>query len=154
MLVVTHDIATARRVADYIGMLYLRGLVKFGTKEEMFDSDMPVVRQFLAGATDGPIGMSEEADQGRHPQVKSSYGMTAEETESMEREAGAPDDRESDGNEKASGGDDGERKRVRGNGSRIWHREGRRAEAPRNANGEAEEAEEVPLDEMLEEGEG
>src|SRR6266540_2406292 len=59
MLVVTHDIATARRVADYIGMLYLRGLVKFGTKEEMFDSDIAVVRQFLAGATDGPIGMSE-----------------------------------------------------------------------------------------------
>src|SRR6266540_2004409 len=89
MLVVTHDIATARRVADYIGMLYLRGLVKFGTKEEMFDSDIAVVRQFLAGATDGPIGMSEEADQGRQPQARSSYGMTAEETESMEREAGA-----------------------------------------------------------------
>ena len=93
MLVVTHDIATARRVADYIGMLYLRGLVKFGTKEEMFDSDIAVVRQFLAGATDGPIGMSEEADEGRQAgngQPRSSYGMTAEETESMEREAGAP----------------------------------------------------------------
>src|SRR5205823_552227 len=36
-LVVTHDIATARRVADYIGMLYLRNLVQFGTKEEMFN---------------------------------------------------------------------------------------------------------------------
>src|SRR5437588_9448735 len=59
MIVVTHDIATARRVADYIGMLYLRNLVKFDSKENMFNSDIPVVRQFLAGATEGPIGMSE-----------------------------------------------------------------------------------------------
>jgi phospholipid/cholesterol/gamma-HCH transport system ATP-binding protein len=107
MVVVTHDIATARRVADYIGMLYLRNLVQFDSKENMFNSDIPVVRQFLAGATDGPIGMSEEADQGRqggqgrgrgrnepgpdlHPWLRSSFGMTAEETEAMERDAGAP----------------------------------------------------------------
>jgi hypothetical protein len=55
----------------------------------MFESDIPVVRQFLAGDTDGPIGMSEEADQTK-PQ--SSSGMTADETERMEREAGAPDE--------------------------------------------------------------
>ena len=90
-IVVTHDIATAKRVADYIGMLYRRNLVKFGPAKEMFESDIPVVRQFLAGDTDGPIGMSEEADQTK-PQ--SSSGMTAEETERMEREAGAPDDGE------------------------------------------------------------
>src|SRR5436309_1882948 len=65
-IVVTHDIATARRIADYIGMLYLRNLVQFDTKEQMFDSDLPVVRQFLAGSTRGTIGMSEEADQTKH----------------------------------------------------------------------------------------
>src|SRR5437867_2965794 len=118
MLVVTHDIATARRVADYIGMLYLRGLVKFGTKEEMFDSDIAAVRQFLAGATDGPIGMSEESDQGRQSEAKSSYGMTAEETESMEREAGAPHDGESARSDEAGERDDGTGKRGRGNGGR------------------------------------
>src|SRR2546425_12051816 len=48
-LVVTHDIATARRVADYIGMLYLRNLIQFGTKDDMFSSKIPAVRQFLAG---------------------------------------------------------------------------------------------------------
>jgi ABC-type transporter Mla maintaining outer membrane lipid asymmetry ATPase subunit MlaF len=31
--VVTHDIATVRRVADFIGMLYLRNLVQFDTME-------------------------------------------------------------------------------------------------------------------------
>src|SRR5207302_3229826 len=34
-LVVTHDIATARRIADYIGMLYLKHLVQFGKAKEM-----------------------------------------------------------------------------------------------------------------------
>jgi phospholipid/cholesterol/gamma-HCH transport system ATP-binding protein len=90
-LVVTHDIATARRVADYIGMLYLRNLIQFGTKDEMFTSEIAAVRQFLAGATKGPIGMSEESDQGR--KAASSSGLTAEETEELEREAGAPEPR-------------------------------------------------------------
>jgi phospholipid/cholesterol/gamma-HCH transport system ATP-binding protein len=90
-VVVTHDIATAKNVADFIGMLYRRNLVKFGPAEEMFTSEIPVVRQFLAGATDGPIGMSEEKDSTK---AQSSRGMTAEETEALERDGGAPDDLE------------------------------------------------------------
>ena len=93
-LVVTHDIATAKRIADYIGMLYRRNLVKFGPAREMFESDQPEVRQFLAGDTTGPIGMSEEADQTK---AQSTSGMTAEQTERMEREAGAPEDDRSKG---------------------------------------------------------
>src|SRR5437773_7859281 len=80
MIVVTHDIATARRVADYIGMLYLRNLVQFGPAKDMFNSDLPVVRQFLAGSTRGPIGMSEEADQTKPENgdsaAKSTSGMS------------------------------------------------------------------------------
>jgi phospholipid/cholesterol/gamma-HCH transport system ATP-binding protein len=98
-IVVTHDIATAKQIADYIGMLYRRNLVKFGPAREMFTSDIPVVRQFLAGDTEGPIGMSEEKDSAKTDEatkspseVKSSRGMTAKETEEMERDAGAPDD--------------------------------------------------------------
>jgi phospholipid/cholesterol/gamma-HCH transport system ATP-binding protein len=95
-IVVTHDIATARRVADYIGMLYLRNLIQFGPAKEMFESDMPAVKQFLAGATKGPIGMSEEADQGRNGsgQAVSTSGMTAQEVEDLERFAGAPPERD------------------------------------------------------------
>ena len=59
-MVVTHDISTARKISDYIGMLYRRNLVRFGPAREMFESEIPVVRQFLSGDTDGPIGMSEE----------------------------------------------------------------------------------------------
>jgi phospholipid/cholesterol/gamma-HCH transport system ATP-binding protein len=87
-VVVTHDIATAKNVADYIGMLYRRNLVKFGPAAQMFASEIPVVRQFLAGATDGPIGMSEEKDSVKT--VRSSSGLTARETEELERAAGAP----------------------------------------------------------------
>ena len=90
-IVVTHDIATAKQVADYIGMLYRRNLIKFGPAREMFTSDIPVVRQFLSGDTEGPIGMSEEKDQVKSDEVKpqSSSGLTAKETEELERSAGA-----------------------------------------------------------------
>lgn len=91
-IVVTHDIATAKQVADFIGMLYRRNLVKFGPAKEMFTSDIPVVRQFLSGDTEGPIGMSEEKDSAKLAQ--SSSGMTAEQTEEMERDAGATDEGE------------------------------------------------------------
>jgi phospholipid/cholesterol/gamma-HCH transport system ATP-binding protein len=101
-IVVTHDIATAKQVADYIGMLYRRNLVKFGPAREMFTSDIPVVRQFLSGDTEGPIGMSEEKDsvkqdgspaqdEDKNVEPQSSRGMTAEETEEMERSAGGTD---------------------------------------------------------------
>jgi phospholipid/cholesterol/gamma-HCH transport system ATP-binding protein len=92
-IVVTHDIATAKQVADYIGMLYRRNLVKFGPAREMFTSDIPVVRQFLSGDTEGPIGMSEEKDSAKTDggvQVQSTSGLTAAETEELERSAGAP----------------------------------------------------------------
>jgi phospholipid/cholesterol/gamma-HCH transport system ATP-binding protein len=88
-LVVSHDIATARRVADYIGLLYRRNLVQFGPAKEMFESDIPVVKQFLAGDTDGPIGMSEEKDSTK---AESTSGRSAEETDELERQAGARDE--------------------------------------------------------------
>jgi ABC-type transporter Mla maintaining outer membrane lipid asymmetry ATPase subunit MlaF len=84
MMVVTHDIAAARRVSDYIGMLCRRRLVQFGTAKEMFESDIPEVKQFLAGDTKGPIGMAEEKDE---DMATSTSGMSAEETEELERKA-------------------------------------------------------------------
>jgi phospholipid/cholesterol/gamma-HCH transport system ATP-binding protein len=86
MIVVTHDIASARRVSDYIGMLCRRRLVQFGPAKEMFESDIPEVKQFLAGDTKGPIGMAEEKDE-----AVSTAGMSATKTEELERAAGASD---------------------------------------------------------------
>ncbi|HEX2027172.1 MAG TPA: ABC transporter ATP-binding protein [Nitriliruptorales bacterium] len=61
-VIVTHDIRTARGIGDYVGLLFRRNLVAYGTKHDMFDSQYPVVRQFLGGRTSGPIGMSNERD--------------------------------------------------------------------------------------------
>jgi len=64
IIIVTHHIDTARTIPDYIGLIFARKLVKFGTRDEMFNSKEAVVRQFLTGSTEGPIGMSEEKDAG------------------------------------------------------------------------------------------
>jgi phospholipid/cholesterol/gamma-HCH transport system ATP-binding protein len=62
ILIVTHDVNTARRVPDNIGLLYHRHLAMFGPREMLLTSQEPVVRQFLNAQRIGPIGMSEEKD--------------------------------------------------------------------------------------------
>lgn len=56
-IVITHDIASARTVSDYVGVLWQGRLVHYGVAQEAFESDDPFVRQFLAGDADGPLGM-------------------------------------------------------------------------------------------------
>lgn len=56
-LVVTHDIASARRIGEYIALLWRGRIVESGTAEQMFSSENPFVRQFLSGAATGPLGM-------------------------------------------------------------------------------------------------
>jgi phospholipid/cholesterol/gamma-HCH transport system ATP-binding protein len=56
-IVITHDIASARRLGDYIAVLWKGRIVESGDAERMFNSENPFVRQFLAGAPRGPLGM-------------------------------------------------------------------------------------------------
>jgi phospholipid/cholesterol/gamma-HCH transport system ATP-binding protein len=56
-VVITHDIMSARRVAEYIAVLWRGRIVEAGPAEELFDSENQFVRQFLAGDSDGPLGM-------------------------------------------------------------------------------------------------
>jgi phospholipid/cholesterol/gamma-HCH transport system ATP-binding protein len=60
--IITHNIASVLRTADYLGVLYRSHLVKFDCREAMQASDDPVIRQFLDGKMTGPIGMDEMAD--------------------------------------------------------------------------------------------
>ncbi len=62
ILIVTHDVNTARTVPDNIGLLYHRHLAMFGPREMLLTSEQPVVRQFINAQRVGPIGMSEEKD--------------------------------------------------------------------------------------------
>ena len=55
--VITHDILTARRVADYINVLWRGRIVEAGPSEDMLNSDNPFIRQFLSGESEGPLAM-------------------------------------------------------------------------------------------------
>jgi phospholipid/cholesterol/gamma-HCH transport system ATP-binding protein len=60
-VIITHNIPSVMRTADFIGVLFRSGLVKFAAKEEMVTTDNEIIRQFLAGRARGPIGMDELA---------------------------------------------------------------------------------------------
>jgi phospholipid/cholesterol/gamma-HCH transport system ATP-binding protein len=55
--VITHDIMSARRVAEHISVLWKGRIVESGPAEELFASENPFVRQFLSGESAGPLGM-------------------------------------------------------------------------------------------------
>jgi phospholipid/cholesterol/gamma-HCH transport system ATP-binding protein len=56
-VVITHDIMSARRVAEYIAILWKGRIVESGPAQELFNSDNQFVRQFLSGEAKGPLGM-------------------------------------------------------------------------------------------------
>ncbi|HUA12136.1 MAG TPA: ABC transporter ATP-binding protein [Solirubrobacteraceae bacterium] len=56
-VVITHDIMSARRVAEHISVLWKGKIVESGPAEELFASENPFVRQFLSGESTGPLGM-------------------------------------------------------------------------------------------------
>jgi phospholipid/cholesterol/gamma-HCH transport system ATP-binding protein len=56
-VVITHDIMSARRVADYLAVLWKGRIVESGPASELFNSDNQFVRQFLSGEARGPLGM-------------------------------------------------------------------------------------------------
>jgi phospholipid/cholesterol/gamma-HCH transport system ATP-binding protein len=59
--IITHNIPSVMRTADYIGVLFRADLVRFAARDDMVASDDPIIRQFLAGRAKGPIGMDELA---------------------------------------------------------------------------------------------
>jgi phospholipid/cholesterol/gamma-HCH transport system ATP-binding protein len=56
-LTITHDMASARKIADRIAMLYQGRIIWIGTVAEMEESDNPYLRQFITGNSQGPIKM-------------------------------------------------------------------------------------------------
>jgi len=56
-LVVTHNIASARQIGEYIAILWRGRIVEAGSAEQMFASENPFVRQFLSGSAEGPLTM-------------------------------------------------------------------------------------------------
>ena len=54
-LTITHDMASARKIADRIAMLYKGKIIWQGTVKEMDKTDNPYVCQFIHGSSKGPI---------------------------------------------------------------------------------------------------
>lgn len=61
-VIITHNIESALRTTDNIGVLYRSRLVRFAPTAEMASCDDPIIRQFLSGRAAGPIGMDELAE--------------------------------------------------------------------------------------------
>ncbi|MBP3687522.1 MAG: ATP-binding cassette domain-containing protein [Alphaproteobacteria bacterium] len=54
-LTITHDMTSARKIADKIAMLYQGKIIWYGTVKELDKTDNPYVRQFINGSSKGPI---------------------------------------------------------------------------------------------------
>lgn len=54
-LTITHDMASARKIADRIAMLYQGKIIWTGTVKEMDKSENPYLQQFIHGSSHGPI---------------------------------------------------------------------------------------------------
>ena len=61
-VVITHDMHSAFKIADYIAFLYEGNILLYGTPEEFRKTDNPYVKQFVTGSSKGPIQMKLRAE--------------------------------------------------------------------------------------------
>lgn len=54
-LTITHDMASARKIAHRVAMLYNGRIIWQGPRDRLYDSGNPYVDQFVQGRADGPI---------------------------------------------------------------------------------------------------
>lgn len=54
-LIITHDMVSAYKIADRIGLLYEGKIIEMGTPDEIRNSSNPIVQQFIHGRAEGPI---------------------------------------------------------------------------------------------------
>ena len=54
-IAVTHDMTSAYKIADRMAMLYNGKIIAVGTPDEIKNTKDPVVKQFITGASKGPI---------------------------------------------------------------------------------------------------
>lgn len=56
-VVISHDIESTLKIADYIAMLYDGKVVLYGTADDFKNTDNPYVRQFFSASREGPINI-------------------------------------------------------------------------------------------------
>ena len=61
-ITITHNIQSARHIADRIGLLYDGRIVWEGTAKEMDHTKNPYIRQFVSGNSSGPIPWAQKTN--------------------------------------------------------------------------------------------
>jgi len=61
-IVVTHDVQESLKVVDYVYLMADGGIVAQGTPDEMRESSIPVVHQFIHGEMNGPVKFQYPAE--------------------------------------------------------------------------------------------
>lgn len=62
-LVISHDLASAKRIADKIVMLHAGKIIEAASPEQFFKSKNPAVQQFIQGLATGPLSTQEVMDE-------------------------------------------------------------------------------------------
>jgi phospholipid/cholesterol/gamma-HCH transport system ATP-binding protein len=57
MVVITHNISLIKTISEHISILYRGKIIESGLAEQIYSSETEFVRQFLAGKSQGPLGM-------------------------------------------------------------------------------------------------
>ena len=58
-LSITHDMASARKIADHVAMIHAGKIIWYGKVSDLDHSGNPYVEQFIHGRADGPIQMTK-----------------------------------------------------------------------------------------------
>jgi phospholipid/cholesterol/gamma-HCH transport system ATP-binding protein len=76
-LIATHDMDVTRRLADHVVVLWDGAVIEEGPTEQVFGSSQPEIRQFVTGATAGPLRLDSRtpASQGSRPTPPGEAGM-------------------------------------------------------------------------------
>lgn len=74
-VVVSHDIESTFKIADYIGMLWQGKIIAFGTKDEVMNMDNEVIRQFFNRSSEGPIQIVPPVCEDNGPGANTKSGM-------------------------------------------------------------------------------
>ena len=61
-IVVSHDVHEVMSIADYMYIIADKRVIGHGTKEQLLESESPLVQQFLKGQADGPVPFHFAAD--------------------------------------------------------------------------------------------
>lgn len=54
-VVISHDLQSIYRMADFVAMLFEGAIISYGTVEDLKKSENPIVQQFITGSEVGPI---------------------------------------------------------------------------------------------------